>query len=75
LYTTALRSVAIIIARNGSSTRARSAATGALKETGKLILIISLHELCQMFNARDSGQDATAMMYSQLYALLSGMSR
>jgi hypothetical protein len=75
LYTTALRSVAIVVARNGADTGAQRAAGGALRESGKLILILSLDDLCQMLNARDNADDPELVLYTHLDKLLTGLGR
>lgn len=75
LFTAALRSVAIIIARNGSSESARKAARGSLREQGKLILCISMEELCGMLRKRDGGGDPTDLLYEKLDELLVTIAR
>jgi len=75
LYATALRSIAIIVARNGADSGALQAAGGALREAGKLILILSLDDLCQMLNARDKADDPTLILYSLLDRLLTRLGR
>jgi hypothetical protein len=75
LYTTALRSVAVIIARNGADTGALRAAGGALRESGKLILILSLDDLCEMLSARDNADDPELVLYAHLDKLLTGLGR
>lgn len=56
LYTAALRSVAIILAHNGASDNAITAAKGALREHGKLILILSTDDLCKMLHGKDNDE-------------------
>ena len=75
LYTAALRSIAIIIARNGADENAFRAAEGALREAGKLILITSMDGLCQMLRARDRGEDPEALLYGLLDEALTGLGR
>jgi hypothetical protein len=75
LYTAALRSIAIIIARNGADENAFRAAEGALREAGKLIVIISLDDLCQMLKARDRAEDAEAILYGLIDQILTGLTR
>ncbi|GAA4907572.1 restriction endonuclease [Mucilaginibacter defluvii] len=55
LYVRGLRAVGFIIARNGGSERAKSAAKGALREHGKLMLILDNHDLCEMVKLKASG--------------------
>ncbi len=48
LFLTALRSVSFIIAKNGANDNAVKAAKGALKEAGKLIVILTAKDICEM---------------------------
>lgn len=57
LYATALRSVAIIIARNGIKESAERAVRGALREQGKLLLCLSQAEFSAMLRGFDEGND------------------
>jgi len=56
LYTTALRSVAKILARNGAKDNAITAAKCALREHGKLILILTSDDLCNMLKVKDNDE-------------------
>jgi hypothetical protein len=75
LFTAALRSVAIIIARNGAAASALKATRGALREHGKLILCLSLEDLRQMLFKLDGGGDPTESLYEQLDELLMTIAR
>ena len=75
LYTAALRSVAIIVAREGVSESARKACRGSLREQGKLILCLSLSQLCEMLRKRDGGGDPTDILYEELDGLLMTIAR
>jgi hypothetical protein len=75
LFTSALRSVAIIVARKGMSESARKARRGSLREQGKLILCISMEQLCGMLSKRDGGGDPTDLLYEELDELLMTISR
>jgi hypothetical protein len=75
LFTTALRSIAVIVARNGADLAAFKAAAGALREAGKLILIISLDDLCSMLHSQDRGDDPEVFMYARLDELLTKLGR
>jgi hypothetical protein len=55
LYPRALRSTAFIIARNGANEGAVAAAKGALREHGKLILLLSQNDLEEMIKLKDNG--------------------
>lgn len=75
LFTTALRSVCFLVARNGASDNAYRAASGALKEAGKLILIITLKDLCEMLHADDREEEPEILLYALLDVLLTKMIR
>lgn len=64
-----------MVARNGADNGALRAAGGALREAGKLILILSLDDLCEMLNARDKANDPEVVLYALLDKLLTGLGR
>lgn len=53
LYKAALRPVAFIISAHGPNDSAEKMARGALRENGKLILLLSVEDVCKMLHARD----------------------
>jgi hypothetical protein len=55
LFTKALRSVSFIISRIGANEQAITASKGALREQGKLILILNRNDLCKMLELKDNG--------------------
>jgi hypothetical protein len=57
LFTAALRSVAVVIARNGMAKSATRAIHGALREQGKLILCLSGDEFGAMLRGFDVGNN------------------
>lgn len=57
LFTAALRSVAVVIARNGMAKSATRAIHGALREQGKLILCLSGDEFGAMLRGYDAGDN------------------
>jgi len=75
LFATALRNVAIIVARNGADENAQWAAKGALKEHGKLILIVSLAEVCEMLRKKDQGDDPSDYLLTKLDDFLTRLER
>ncbi len=75
LFTTALRSVAIIIARKGDNESARRAMRGALREQGKLILCISMADLCGLLRGWDNGDDPTGLLVERLDEILTTIAR
>jgi hypothetical protein len=75
LFPAALRAIAIIVARNGADEGARAAAKGALRESGKLILIISLDELMSMLEGIDEGEDPHNLLFQRLDTMLTDLGR
>ena len=70
LYPTALRSVAIIIARSGADSGALRASQGALREMGKLIIILDLNQLFDLLRAKDHGTEPSDIMIDHLDRIL-----
>lgn len=75
LYPIAMRGAAIIVSRHGADNGADQAMRGALREHGKLILSLSLKELCEMLHARDAGSDHLITLVNKLDAMLMGLER
>lgn len=70
LYPNALRSVAIIIARNGANSGAIRAVQGALREMGKVILVLNLDQLGELLIAKDRGLEPSDLMTDYMDRLL-----
>lgn len=75
LFTTALRSIAIIISRKGSDKHAKVAMQGSLRESGKLIFGLDLDDLCEMLSMKDDGDDPNTYLSDKLDGILMLMSR
>lgn len=75
LYPRALRSVGIIVSRIGATEHAKSAAKGALREHGKLILLLDDGDLTKMLKTRDSGGSASDYLSYKLDEFLLSLSR
>jgi hypothetical protein len=75
LYPRALRSVGIIICRKGATGHAQSAARGALREHGKLILLLEDGDLVKMLQKRDAGGFASDYLSDKLDEFLLSLSR
>jgi hypothetical protein len=75
LYPTALRAVAIVIARNGVSENAGKAINGALRESGKLIIPLSGAELISLLRGFDKGDDPHNKLVERLDSLLVSIGR
>jgi len=63
LFVPAMRSVAFIISRKGADKNARAVMRGALRETGKLMLSLSLDDLCKMLEMKDAGDDPNTLLF------------
>lgn len=70
LYRKALRSVAIIISRNGYDTHAIGAAKGCLREAGKLILLLTERDIKDMLNLMIEEQDPSGYLLDKVDELL-----
>ena len=66
LYKTALRSVCFLIARNGADKNAIKASKGVLRETGKLLIILSEENLLNMVTLKDNGDSPSDYLYELL---------
>lgn len=75
LYLAAMRTVAIIVSREGANDNALSAARGALREHGKIILNVSVNELCDILTKSDDGGIASDEMASKLDKMLMHIER
>jgi hypothetical protein len=58
-----LRRVAIIISRAGAEADAIKMAQGAMREQGKLMLIIDDREVCEMLHMKERGEDPTDRLF------------
>jgi hypothetical protein len=70
LYPAALRGTAIIVSPKGPDENAEASARGALRERGKLILNITLQDLCEMLELRDNGKDPSEVLSSKMDDML-----
>jgi len=75
LFPKALRSVALIIARNGASESALKTIEGALRDQGKLILVLSMEELCTLLEGFDEGIAPENLLYDKMDFLLMEVGR
>ncbi len=81
LYRTALRSVAIIISPRGFAKNAAETARGALREHGKLIVGITVEQVCNMLMRRDgtmpdeTGEDVDLELLVELDRMLMRIER
>ena len=75
LFVKALRSVAIIIARNGADENAMLTMRGALREHGKLILCIGPDDLIKMLRNQLDGDDPQQVLMEKLDHMLLTINR
>lgn len=58
-----LRRAAIIFSRSGADTDAMRMAQGAMREHGKLMLVIDDQKVCEMLHMKDRGDDPTDSLF------------
>lgn len=75
LYLPAMRSLAIVISREGANDNAQIAARGALREHGKVILNLSIEDVCNLLKLKDSGKDPEDGMIEILDEMLMKIER
>lgn len=64
LFPKALRSVSIIFTRIGADDNAIKMAEGALRENGKLILVVTDEHVCEMLHAKDNANDPSDILFN-----------
>lgn len=75
LLPSAMRSTGIIISRKGFDANAFRVSAAALREGAKLILGLSIEELCEMLHLKDDGGDPAQVVARKLDELLTGLER
>lgn len=75
LFKGGLRTVAVILAREGASHQAKIAAEQALREDQKLILVVNMAQLCAMLEGADAGDPPENVMFDMIDDMLMGMGR
>jgi Restriction endonuclease len=75
LFVSALRSIAVMIARNGAADSAMRAIQGALREQGKLILCLSMSEFCDLLRNFDKGDSPEGFLITKVDDLLTTIGR
>ncbi len=75
LFPLAMRGAAIIISPKGASPNAYRVTEGALRETGKVILNLTVDQVCEMLHRKDKGDDPTAVIADTLDDMLVGLER
>jgi hypothetical protein len=75
LFGTALRSMAIIISRNGADKNALAAARGALRDSGKLMVNLDIQDLCDMLHRKEKGDDHNSILVERVDDMLMKLER
>jgi Restriction endonuclease len=75
LYAGAMRMVAFIISQKGGAENALEMARGALREHGKLIVNLSVADLCEMIRMKDESNDPNAFLYDIFDGMLMRLER
>ena len=70
LYKTALRTVAILLTRNGVDKNGIKAIKGTLRENGKLIIVLDDDDIKQMVYAKEHGEDYIEILINKLDKML-----
>ena len=70
LYAKALRSVAIIIAKNDYDDNSVWAAKGCLRENGKLIILLNIEDIKKMYKMKEENDDPSVYLMNKLDTLL-----
>lgn len=70
LYRAALRSIAVIVSRREPSKSALRAVKAVLRESGKLVLLVSISDIREMLAAKDRGDDPNNRMVETLDGVL-----
>lgn len=65
LFANGLRRFALIICRKGADPNAIRAAQGAMREEGKLILILDDQDICAMLHKRENGDDPSDYLFEK----------
>lgn len=69
------RNVAIVIARNGYTSNAEWAAKGCLRENGKLILLITIDDLKEMYARKIQHNDPSEVLLDKIDDMLSKLEK
>lgn len=71
----ALRKTAIVITRKGADDGAKGAIAGAMREQGKLILVLDDEDICEMLKKKDGGDDPSDYLFKKADDFLLSLSR
>ncbi|GMR20935.1 MAG: restriction endonuclease [Gammaproteobacteria bacterium] len=71
----ALRSVAFILSRKGADKNALLTTHGAMRENGKLMIMLDDDDLCKMLDMKDQGDDPADYLFELVDDFLMGLPR
>lgn len=75
LYKKALRNVAIVVTKNGFDDNSKWAAKGSLREQGKLILLITVDDIEEMYNLKLDDQDPSEVLLRKTDEMLTQLEK
>jgi hypothetical protein len=75
LFAGARRLTAFIVSRNGADKNALAATRGAVRESGKLIVNLSLEDIYKMLQMKDNGDDPNSLLFDTLDEMLMKLER
>lgn len=75
LLSQALRNVAIILTRKGADKGAKTMIAGAMRDVGKLMIVLDDDQVCEMLHAKQRGDDPTDMLFSLTDDFLMSLNR
>lgn len=75
LSAAALRTVAILIARNGASKHAVASSSGVLRESRKFVMVIGMDDLCAMLKGYDIGEPPENRLFDRMDETLMAIGR
>lgn len=75
LFEKGLRKVALMLTRNGGNGSAIAMAQGAMREHGKLMIILDDKDLCHMLKMKDEGEDASDFLFEKADQFLVSLPR
>ncbi|WP_038490995.1 hypothetical protein [Collimonas arenae] len=70
-----LRKVAIVLSRRGADENAFKMTQGAMRESGKLILVLDDDQVCNLLESRQRGDDPSDLLFDMADKFLLGLPR
>lgn len=75
LFPSAMRTVALIISRKGADKNALAVTRGAVRDSGKLIIQLSLDDIFKMLEMKDNSDDPNSILFDYLDEMLMKLER